>query len=51
MKMKVALLRENEGSMESKQISSMPVIWWIAGATTFGVISMILIVWSFSVYS
>lgn len=47
---KVALIIENEKSMGSKQISTKPVILWIMGATVWGIVSMFLIVWSFSVY-
>ena len=50
MERKVALIIENEESMESKQISTKPVIWWIVGATVWGLVSMFLIVRSFSVY-
>ena len=47
MERKVALIIENE---ESKQISTKPVVWWIVGATVWGLVSMFLIVRSFSVY-
>lgn len=50
MERKVALIIENEESMESKQISNKPVIWWIVGATVWGLLSMFLIVRSFSVF-
>ena len=50
MERKVALLIENKESMESKQISTKPVVWWIVGATVWGLVSMFLIVRSFSVY-
>ena len=50
MERKVSLIIENEESMESKQISTKPVVWWIVGATVWGLVSMFLIVWSFSVY-
>jgi hypothetical protein len=50
MEMKVTLLIENKESMESKQLSSKPVVWWIMGATVWGIVSMFLIVWSFSIY-
>jgi RsiW-degrading membrane proteinase PrsW (M82 family) len=50
MERKVALIIENEESMESKQISNKPVIWWIVGATVWGLVSMFLIVRSFSVF-
>ena len=50
MERKVALIRENEESMEGKQISTKPVIWWIVGATVFGLVSMFLVVRSFSIY-
>ena len=50
MERKVALIIENEESMESKQISNKPVIWWIVGATVWGLVSMFLVVRSFSVF-
>jgi len=50
MDRKVALILENAGSFESKQISNKPVIWWIVGATVWGLLSMFLIVRSFSVF-
>ena len=49
MERKVAII-ENKESMESKQISTKPVVWWIVGATVWGLVSMFLIVRSFSVY-
>lgn len=51
MEIKVALLKENAESANGKQISSKPVIWWIWGATAWGVVSIFLIVWLFSVYA
>ena len=50
MERKVALIIENEESMASKQISNKPIIWWIVGATVWGLVSMFLIVRSFSVF-
>jgi len=50
MEERVALAIENGDSMESKQISTKPVVWWIVGATVWGLVSMLLIVWSFSIY-
>jgi RsiW-degrading membrane proteinase PrsW (M82 family) len=50
MERKVALIIENEESMESKQISNKPVIWWIVGATVWGLVSMLLVVRSISVF-
>lgn len=50
MEMKVALIIENNESIESKQISPKPVVWWILGATVWGLVSMFLIVRSFSIY-
>ena len=50
MERKVALIIDNEESTESKQISTKPVVWWIVGATVWGLVSMFLIVRSFSVY-
>ena len=50
MERKLALIIENEESMESEQISTKPIVWWIGGATVWGLVSMFLIVWSFSIY-
>lgn len=50
MERKVALIIESEENGESNQISNKPIIWWIVGATVWGVVSMFLVVWSFSVY-
>ena len=50
MERKVALIIENKESLESKQISTKPVVWWIVGATVWGIVSTFLIVRSFSVY-
>lgn len=50
MERKVALIIENKESMESKQISTKPVVWWIVGATVWGIASIFLIVQSFYVY-
>ncbi len=41
MEKKVAFIIENKDSMESKQISPIPVILWIVGATVWGVVSWI----------
>lgn len=49
MERKLALIK-NEESMESEQISTKPIVWWIRGATVWGLVSMFLIVWSFTVY-
>lgn len=46
MERKVALII---GGKESKQVSTKPVVWWIMGATVWGVVSIFLIVWSFSI--
>ena len=50
MERKVALIIANKESLESKQISTKPVVWWIVGATVWGIVSIFLIVRSFSVY-
>ncbi|WP_153732795.1 hypothetical protein [Sporosarcina obsidiansis] len=50
MERKVALLIENEKSLESKQISAKPIVLWIRGAVVWGLVSMFLLVWSFSNY-
>lgn len=49
MEERVALAIENKDGMEGKQTSTKPVVWWIVGATVWGLASMLLIVWSFSV--
>lgn len=51
MERKLALIKENEESMESEQNSPKPIIRWIWGAVLWGIVSMFLIVWSFSVYT
>lgn len=50
MERKVALIIESEENGESNQISTKPIIWWIVGATVWGVVSMFLVVWSFSIF-
>ena len=50
MEWKVILITENKESMESKQISPKPVVWWLVGVTVWGIVSMFLIVRSFSIY-
>ena len=50
MEMNVTLIIENNESMESQQIAAKPVVWWIMGATVWGIVSMFLIVWSLSIY-
>ena len=49
MEERVALAIENKDGMEGKQTLTKPVVWWIAGATVWGLASMLLILWSFSV--
>lgn len=49
MEERVALAIANEDSLEGKQISPKPVIWWIWGAVLWGIVSIFLIVWSFSI--
>lgn len=50
MENRVALAIESGDSMEGKQISTKPVVWWIVGATVWGLVSILLVVWSFSIY-
>lgn len=50
MEERVALAIENMDGMEGNQQSIKPVVWWIVGATVWGLVSMLLIVWFFSVY-
>ena len=50
MEARVNLIVGNKESIERNQLSSKPVIWWIVGATVWGIVSMYLIVQSFSIY-
>lgn len=50
MEERMALSIENKDGMAGEQTSAKPVVWWIVGATVWGLASMLLIVWSFSVY-
>lgn len=50
MEERVALAIENMDGMEGNQQSIKPVVWWIVGVTVWGLVSMLLIVWFFSVY-
>lgn len=50
MEERVALAIGNKDGMEDKQASTIPVVWWIVGATVWGFVSMLLIVWTFSIY-
>lgn len=47
---KLALIIESEKRVNHEEISTQPIIWWIWGAVIWGIISVFLIVWSFSVY-
>lgn len=49
MEERVAFAIENKVGKD-KQTSTKPVVWWIVGATVWGLVSMLLIVWSYSVY-
>ena len=51
MEERVAIAIENKDNMDGKQISPKPVIRWIWGAVLWGIVSIFLIVWSFSVYA
>ncbi|MGN7410057.1 hypothetical protein [Sporosarcina sp. SAFN-010] len=51
MERKLVLIKENEESMEIEQNSPKPIIRWIWGSVLWGIVSMFLIVWSFSVYA
>lgn len=46
MEERVAFAIENKDDTEAAK----PVVWWIAGATIWGIVSVLFIVWSFSVY-
>lgn len=50
MERKLALIIESEQRVNHEEISNQPIIWWIWGAVIWGIISIFLIVWSFSVY-
>lgn len=50
MERKLTLIIENEGKLDSEPISAKPIIYWIWGVIILGILSMALIVWSFSVY-
>ena len=50
MERKLALIIENEENMESEQNSTKPIVWWIWSCVVWGIVSMFLIVQSFSVY-
>lgn len=50
MEERVALAIENMDGMEGNQQSIKPVVWWIVGVTVWGLVSMLSIVWFFSVY-
>ncbi|WP_153722142.1 hypothetical protein [Sporosarcina cascadiensis] len=51
MEERVAIAIQNKDSMEGKQISTKPVVWWIYGAVLWGIVSIFLIIWSFSIYT
>ena len=51
MERKLALIIENEEKMESELISPIPITRWIWGSFLWGIVSIFLIVWSFSVYT
>lgn len=46
MERRVAVLKRDG---ESSSISSRPVVWWIFAMTVWGIVSMGLVVWWFSV--
>ncbi|WP_338120378.1 hypothetical protein [Bacillus infantis] len=46
MERRVAALKRDG---ESSGISSRPVVWWIIATTVWGIVSMGLVVWWFSV--
>lgn len=50
MEERVALAIENKNCMEDAQISPKPFLWWILGVVLWGIISIFLIICSFSVY-
>lgn len=50
MENRVNILKNIEDNNESAQALAKPVIWWIGGATIWGVISIGLVVWTIAVY-
>ena len=48
MERKLALIIENEVSMESEQIAPKPITRWIWESVLWGIVSIFLIVWSIS---
>lgn len=50
MENRVNILKNIEENNESAQALAKPVIWWIGGATIWGVISIGLVVWTITVY-
>lgn len=46
MESKLAFIKRN---MESEKSSTKSIVWWIVGTTAWGIVSMILFVWWFSV--
>lgn len=50
MENRVNILKNIEENNESAQTLAKPVIWWISGATIWGVISIGLVVWTIAVY-
>ncbi|TDL31501.1 hypothetical protein E2R51_14160 [Jeotgalibacillus sp. S-D1] len=50
MESKLAFILANRESEESS-IKAKSIIWWIVSAVTWGIVSIILIVWSFHHYS
>lgn len=51
MEKRIALAIEHEQNLELKRRVTKPVIWWIVGATMWGIISMMFVVWTFTVSS
>jgi hypothetical protein len=51
MEERVDLAIKNKDSMEVKQISPKPVVWWIWGAVLWGIVSIFLVVCAFSIYT
>lgn len=44
MELKLAFMRTN---LESTKGLTQSIVWWIAGTTIWGIVSMILVVWWF----
>lgn len=51
MERKLAFIIENKDNPKSEQTDTKPIIWWIIAAVIWAIISILLIVLLFSVYT